>query len=146
MHGNTAHNNAQHLQRSQNLGSRVWNRRANCSHWPAWWGPLHGIVIAVDPDEEKSKLAEYSNWRDNMEYDVGNDKSFPEAKYDIIFMNCIIHWISNEVLYKRFFNNLYSGGYLASQLALILYQLVLKIYWREFHQDSCKMFTFRDST
>ena len=73
-----------------------------------------GRVVAMDPDKERIKLAKENNFRDNIDYIVGSDTTFPEDEYDVIFMNCVIHWIKDkEELFKHIFNNLCRGGLLA---------------------------------
>ena len=73
-------------------------------------GP-EGKVIAVDPDEERLKLAQEKYARDNIEYVSGNDATYPEGPYDLVFANQVIHWIHDkEALFRRVYENLKSGG------------------------------------
>ena len=73
-------------------------------------GP-EGKVIAVDPDGERLKLAQEKYARDNIEYVKGDDATFPEGPYDLIFANEVVHWVKDkEVLFRRVSENLKPGG------------------------------------
>ena len=73
-------------------------------------GP-EGKVVAVDPDEERLKLAREKYARDNIDYVSGNDASFPEGPYDLVFANQVIHWVSEkDALFKRVYQSLKPGG------------------------------------
>ncbi len=58
-------------------------------------GP-EGKVVAVDPDQERLKIAREKYARDNINYVSGNDASFPEGPYDLVFANFVIHWVSDK--------------------------------------------------
>ena len=73
-------------------------------------GP-EGKVIAVDPDGERLKLAKENYANDNIEYVSGDDATYPEGPYDLVFANQVVHWIHNkEALFRRVYDNLKSGG------------------------------------
>ena len=73
-------------------------------------GP-EGKVIAVDPDEERLKIAREKYARDNIEYMNGNDATFPEGPYDLVFANQVIHWVTEkDALFGRVYQSLKSGG------------------------------------
>ena len=73
-------------------------------------GP-EGKVVAVDPDGERLKIAREQYPASNIEYIQADDKTFPTGKYDLIFSNIVIHWISDkEAAYKRAYENLLPGG------------------------------------
>ena len=70
-----------------------------------------GKVVAVDPDEERLKVARKKYSASNIEFIRGDDKTFPSGQYDLIFCNVVIHWISDkEGLHKRVYENLLPGG------------------------------------
>ena len=73
-------------------------------------GP-EGKVVAVDPDEERLKLAREKYARDNIDYVSGNDASFPKGSYDLVFANHVIHWVPDkDALFKRVYQSLKPGG------------------------------------
>ena len=73
-------------------------------------GP-EGKIVALDPDPERIELAKEKNARTNIEFVVGSDQTFPENQYDVVFMNCVIHWVvDKEALHKRVYDNLRPGG------------------------------------
>lgn len=70
--------------------------------------------MAVDPDKERISIARKENARENIEYQIGDDKSFPEDQYDLVFANAVLHWVKDkEELFKRVYANLCSGGVFA---------------------------------
>ena len=76
-------------------------------------GP-EGKVVAVDPDEERLKIAREKYSASNIKYIQADDKTFPPRQYDIIFCNTVINWIHDkEALYKRVHANLRPGGQFA---------------------------------
>ena len=77
-------------------------------------GP-EGRVAAVDPDEERLKIARERYSADNIEYIQADDKTFPEVgHYDLVFANQMIHWTRNkEAVLKRVYDNLKPGGQFA---------------------------------
>ena len=72
-------------------------------------GP-EGKVVGVDPDKDRLKIAtQYS--ASNIEYVLADDQTFPVGPYDLVFCNCVVHWIKNkEPLFKHVSENLTSGG------------------------------------
>ena len=73
-------------------------------------GP-EGRVVAVDPDEERLKIAREKYSANNIEYIQADDKTFPAGQYDLIFCNVVIHWIPDkESLFKRVYMNLHPGA------------------------------------
>ena len=113
-------------------------------------GP-EGTIVAVDPDADRIELAKEKNGRANIEFIVGNDQTFPEDQYDVVFMSCVIHWVvDKEALYKRVYDNLRPGGSFAFStnngnheilpVTKRLFDLVLPsvrfledIYWKNYH-------------
>ena len=70
-----------------------------------------GRVIAVDPDGERLKIAQEKYPRDNIEYVNGNDATFPEGPYDLVFSNQVVHWVADkDALLRRVYESLKSGG------------------------------------
>ena len=77
-----------------------------------------GRVVAVDPDKERLKIAREKYSASNIEYIEADSTTFPEAQYDIIFANIVIHWIKDkEALFKRVHQNLRPGGRFAFSTA-----------------------------
>ena len=73
-------------------------------------GP-EGKVIAVDPDGGRLKIAREKYARDNIEYVSGNDATFPEGPYDLVFANQVVHWVADkDALFGRVYQSLKSGG------------------------------------
>ena len=73
-------------------------------------GP-EGKVVAVDPDEERLKMAREKYSASNTEYIQADDKTFPAGQYDLVFCNAVIHWIGDkEGLYKCIYKNLHPRG------------------------------------
>ena len=70
-----------------------------------------GKVIAVDPDGERLQIAREKYERGNIEYVSGNDATFPEGPYDLVFANQVIHWVADkDALFGRVYQSLKSGG------------------------------------
>jgi len=70
-----------------------------------------GTVVAVDPDEERLKLARTKYNAPNIEYLQADDKSFPLKQYDAVFCNAVIHWIAEKKeVFERVFRALHPGG------------------------------------
>ena len=70
-----------------------------------------GRVIAVDPDVERLKIAQEKYARYNIEYLNGDDATFPEGLYDLVFANQVIHWVTDkDALFGRVYQSLKSGG------------------------------------
>ena len=70
--------------------------------------------MAVDPDEERLKIARMKYSKVNIEYIQADDQTFPSAQYHAIFANAVIHWIRDkEALFKRVYDNLCPGGHFA---------------------------------
>ena len=73
-------------------------------------GP-EGKVVAVDPDEERLKIAREKYSSPNIEYIQADDKTFSSGQYDVIFCNTVIHWIRDKkAAMKRIYEHLRSGG------------------------------------
>ena len=73
-------------------------------------GP-EGKVVAVDPDEERLKIAREKYSASNIEYIQADDRTFPPGHYDLVFSNAVIHWIRDkEGLHKHVYDNLCIGG------------------------------------
>ena len=76
-------------------------------------GPA-GKVVAVDPNKSRLELAEKQYSRPNLVFLEANDVSFPEDQYDLVFSNCVLHWIENKkAVLKRVYQNLKPGGQFA---------------------------------
>ena len=72
-------------------------------------GP-EGKVVAVDPDEERLKIAREKYSARNIEYIQADDEIFSPGQYDLIFSNIVIHWIRDkEAVLKRVYKNLRIG-------------------------------------
>ena len=70
-----------------------------------------GMVVAVDPDDERIKLAKESYSRDNLKFLVASDEDFPEAEYDLVVSSEVLHFIENkDAAFKRVYRNLKPGG------------------------------------
>ena len=77
------------------------------------WVGSDGLVLGVDPDEKRIKLAreDYGGISKNLKFIVGSDLDFPEDQYDLVYASCVIHWIENkEVTFDRIYKNLKPGG------------------------------------
>ena len=73
-------------------------------------GP-RGKVVAVDPDADRISVAKKNNARQNVEYVIANDQSFPGEGYDLIVLNHVIHWIKDKrAAFNRIFSKLAPGG------------------------------------
>ena len=73
-------------------------------------GP-EGKVTAVDPDEDRLVLAQQNYAAHNISFMVGDDKTFPKSQYDLVFANCVVHWIDDKfALFNRIYQNLKPGG------------------------------------
>lgn len=71
-----------------------------------------GRIVAIDPEEERIKLAQERNNASNIEYTVASDKNFPEdQKYDIVICTSAIHWIEDKTTtFNKVYANLKPGG------------------------------------
>ena len=68
-------------------------------------------MVAVDPDEERLKIAQEKYARDNIKFLSGNDATFTEGPYDLVFANHAIHWVADkDALFRRVYQNLKPGG------------------------------------
>ena len=76
-------------------------------------GP-EGKVVAVDPDNERIRVARKSyDEIKNLSFVEGNASTFPgigSESYDIIFSNHVIHWIPDK---QEVFKNMFGGGKIA---------------------------------
>ncbi|KAL9952298.1 hypothetical protein ACROYT_G039533, partial [Oculina patagonica] len=80
-------------------------------------GP-EGSVVGVDPDLNRLQLArEAHRGVKNLSFVEGNSDNFEgmgSEKYDIIFLNQVLHWIPNKKdAFKNMFNSLKAGGKIA---------------------------------
>ena len=76
-------------------------------------GP-EGRIIAVDPDEDRLRIARENYLASNIEYIEADDKTFPEGQYDLVFANAVIHWIQDKrALFEKVYKNLKAGGQFA---------------------------------
>ena len=77
-----------------------------------------GFVVGVDPDVKRLNLAKATH-RDikNLSFVEGNSDNFDgmgSAKYDIIFLNQVLHWIPDQQrAIKNMFSSLKEGGKIA---------------------------------
>ena len=77
-----------------------------------------GFVVGVDPDVKRLNLAKESH-RDikNLTFVEGNSDNFEGMgceKYDIIFLNQVLHWIPDQQqAFKNMFSSLKEGGKIA---------------------------------
>ena len=70
--------------------------------------------MAVDPDEDRLKIAREKYSASNIEYLQADSETFPAGQYDIVYCNYVIHWIKDkEGLFKRVCDNLRPGGVFA---------------------------------
>ena len=70
-----------------------------------------GKVVAVDSDRERLKIAREKYASNNVEYVNGNDATFPEGPYDLVFANQVIHWVADkDALFERVHQSLKPGG------------------------------------
>ena len=95
-------------------------------------GP-EGKVVAVDPDGERLKIAREKHSASNIEYIQADDQTFPAERYDVIFSNIVIHWISDKrALFKRVYDTLSPGGCFAFTTAnggLSMPEIGTKLLW-----------------
>lgn len=80
-------------------------------------GP-HGYVIGVDPDSNRLNLAKETHRHvKNLFFVEGNSDDFEgigSEKYDLIFSNCVFHWIPDkDRAFRNMFNSLKVGGKIA---------------------------------
>ncbi len=65
----------------------------------------------VDPDGERLKIAREKYSASNIQYIHADDRTFPSERYNLVFSNAVIHWISDkEGLHGHVYNNLCVGG------------------------------------
>ena len=70
-----------------------------------------GKVVGVDPDAERIKLANENNARVNIVYIIGNDQTFPEDQYDVVFLNHVLPRVEcKEKAFQRIYQNLHTEG------------------------------------
>ena len=73
-----------------------------------------GQVIGVDPDKKRIDIAKESNKRPNVTFLVGDDQSFPEDQYDIVFTSYVLHWIKNkQAAFQKIASSTRPGGQFA---------------------------------
>ena len=95
-----------------------------------------GLVIGVDPDKERIKIAQQKYQGDHfgnrLQFLEGSSENFPEGNYDIIFSNHVVHWIEDKgALFKKVCENLSPGGRFAfvavtgpSPIDVVIHQLL----------------------
>ena len=70
-----------------------------------------GKVVGVDPDAERIKLANENNARVNIVYIIGNDQTFLEDQYDVVFLNHVHPRVEcKEKAFERIYQNLHTEG------------------------------------
>ncbi len=70
-------------------------------------------VTAVDPDEDRIRLAKEKYSAPNIDYVKASDKTFifSPSQYDVVFCNTAIHWIKDkDELFKNIHKTLKPGG------------------------------------
>ena len=73
-----------------------------------------GKIVAVDPDQERIKIAQEKHNASNIEFLVASDKDFPTGQYDNILCFFVLHWIKDKAAtFKRVYDNLNPGGQFA---------------------------------
>lgn len=96
------------------LGSRVLDLGCGTGYLAAALSKhvgREGEVTAIDPDVERLALAKQNFPAENISFVVGDDKTFPEDQYDLVFANCVVHWIGDTFsLFKSVYQNLKPGG------------------------------------
>ena len=112
-------------------------------------GPT-GKVIGVDPDCARIKLAQESYQHiENLSFVEGCGDKFPDmelGKYDLIFSNYVLHWISNkEQVLNIAFRSVRPNGKIAFQFARRISSQFEKVVMNLFPDASeriLKLFTF----
>ena len=77
-------------------------------------GP-EGRVTGVDPNCDRIRVAKnkYGECR-NLEFLEHSSEDFPEGPYDLVFSNCVFHWIKDkETAFRRVSSSLRPGGIFA---------------------------------
>ena len=70
-----------------------------------------GEVVGVDPDKARIKVAKEKYASSNVVFSVGSTDGFPEAQYDFVFSNYVLHWVNDkESAFKKVYDNLKPGG------------------------------------
>ncbi|XP_078355300.1 demethylmenaquinone methyltransferase-like [Oculina patagonica] len=95
-------------------------------------GP-EGYVVGVDPDLNRVKVAQEAHRGiKNLSFVEGNSDNFEgmgSEKYDIIFLNQVLHWIPNkEDAFKNMFSSLKAGGKIAVQYIHALHPFVVAAF------------------
>ncbi len=84
-------------------------------------GP-NGSVLAVDPDNERIRVAkETYGGIDNLRFIEESTDTFPveEQQFDIVYSNYVLHWVSDiEGAFKRIYKSLKPGGKFAFNCVL----------------------------
>ena len=74
----------------------------------------NGNVIAVDPDEERIRIAAESYGCDRISFLEGSSSNFPSDQYDLVFSNYVLQWIKNkDSVFECVHANLKPGGQFA---------------------------------
>ena len=114
-------------------------------------GPT-GKVIGVDPDCARIKLAQASYQHiENLTFVEGSGDTFPDmdqGKYDLIFSNCVLHWIFNkEEVFSAAYRSLKSGGKVAflylPENPLLVKKVTLELF-PEISEQILKLWRYED--
>ena len=70
-----------------------------------------GIVVGVDPDEARVRVAREKYGSNNVVFFEGSTDEFPENKYDFVFSNYVFHWVKDkEAAFQNVYASLKPGG------------------------------------
>ena len=58
-------------------------------------GP-EGQVVGIDPDTERLKIAKEKHSAPNIVYLEADAEHLPGEDYDLIFSNCVLHWVKDK--------------------------------------------------
>ena len=97
------------------------------SVWADRVGPT-GRVIGVDPDASRIRLAsEQYGDRDNLTFCKGSTEDFPQDEYDVVFSNCVLHWVEDKrTAFTNVYRNLRPGG----RFGIIVAEVLMPILGR----------------
>ena len=71
-----------------------------------------GRVIGVDPDKERIEIAKLANQHSNVTFFVGNEQTFSQDQYDLVFCRYVTHWFVNkQAAFKNISKTLRPGGW-----------------------------------
>ena len=90
-------------------------------------GPM-GKVVGVDPDAGRVKIAREMYVRNNLEFLEGDGENFPGDDYDLVFANCVVHWIKDkDAVFWRVYQSLRPGGRFAFTVGETLAPILIEI-------------------